>query len=165
MFRGLLTKGHARLERQLTEKLLREEEREMMPVDRKRYPEDWTAIRARIQARAGDRCERCGVKNHTLIIRAVDGSCWYDPQEDCYFRYPSGERIEGYFEADLRLKATEIVCTTAHVDPETKHDKTDCREEALQFLCQACHLAEDLSDHIANRRKSALAKKAVGSLF
>lgn len=143
-----------------------------MPWTRSKYPENWKEIRARIQSRAGDRCERCGVKNHACIARSVCGKFWYDLGEDCYFHYPSGERIEGRFEADLREKNTNVVCTTAHIGaphadgrPGNKHDKADCRDENLQFLCQACHLAEDLDDHIRNRKRSQMAKKAAGSLF
>lgn len=136
-----------------------------MPVDMKLYPADWKEIRARIMRRADNKCERCGVANGTYVCRSVDGKCWFDPVEDAYFSYPSGERLPDWHEADLREKGTVIVCTTAHVDPATKHDKTDCRDEALQFLCQACHLAEDLQDHIANRRRSQMAKKACGTLF
>jgi hypothetical protein len=132
--------------------------------DPKKYPADWPAIRERIQSRAGDRCEKCGVANGNIIFRSVDGSCWYDPSQDAHFAYPSGEALPDWHEADLRDKFTKVCCTTAHIDPATKHDKTDCRDEALAFLCQACHLAEDLQDHLANRRKTLMARKAVAVL-
>ena len=35
-----------------------------MPFDRKRYPSDWEAIRARILERDGHKCKFCGVPNH-----------------------------------------------------------------------------------------------------
>jgi 5-methylcytosine-specific restriction endonuclease McrA len=34
------------------------------PEERARYPKNWPDIRARIQARAGDKCEWCGAENH-----------------------------------------------------------------------------------------------------
>lgn len=36
------------------------------PENRKRYPADWKQIRRRILDRAGNRCELCGVENHSL---------------------------------------------------------------------------------------------------
>ena len=36
------------------------------PENRKRYPADWKQIRKRILDRAGNRCEFCGVENHSL---------------------------------------------------------------------------------------------------
>lgn len=36
------------------------------PENRKRYPADWKQIRRRILDRAGNRCEFCGVENHSL---------------------------------------------------------------------------------------------------
>lgn len=36
-----------------------------MPIDYKRYPPDWKQRRARILARAGNCCERCGVANYS----------------------------------------------------------------------------------------------------
>lgn len=35
-----------------------------MPIDYRRYPSDWQAIRARILARAGNACEWCGAANY-----------------------------------------------------------------------------------------------------
>lgn len=39
------------------------------PENKDRYPADWPVIRASILARAGDRCEWCGVPNYTLHPR------------------------------------------------------------------------------------------------
>lgn len=36
-----------------------------MPCDYRRYPPDWKQRRARILKRAGNKCEDCGVKNHS----------------------------------------------------------------------------------------------------
>lgn len=36
------------------------------PENRHRYPKDWPKIRARIDARAKDRCDECGVPNKSL---------------------------------------------------------------------------------------------------
>lgn len=43
-----------------------------MPWNRKDYPTDWEEIRARILERADNRCEFCGVVNHSLVKRKTD---------------------------------------------------------------------------------------------
>jgi hypothetical protein len=43
------------------------------PEDKNRYPKNWPEIRERIKARAGDKCEWCGVPNHHYIIRTPAG--------------------------------------------------------------------------------------------
>lgn len=36
------------------------------PENRALYPRDWKAIRAEVLRRSGDKCELCGVANHSL---------------------------------------------------------------------------------------------------
>lgn len=38
-----------------------------MPIDLKPYPANWGEVRREIPARAGNRCERCGVPNHQIV--------------------------------------------------------------------------------------------------
>ena len=135
-----------------------------MPCDYSKYPADWKAISATVKEQAGDCCQTCGVANHAVIFRSIDGAVWYDPEQDCYFRWPNGQQVEGRFEAQCREKATKVVLTVAHTaengaDP---HDKHDLR--GLKALCQACHLALDLPDHIAHRKSNRHAKNAVSAL-
>jgi 5-methylcytosine-specific restriction endonuclease McrA len=42
------------------------------PEMKARYPKDWKEIRARILARAGNKCELCGAENHK--IHPITGS-------------------------------------------------------------------------------------------
>lgn len=120
-----------------------------MPFQRERYPENWfTEIRPAIMERAGERrgpsgaiiqearCEWCGVRNHSQVWR---------------------EHKQGY---------TVIVLTIAHLGialPDgsagDKHNKMDCRPENLAALCQACHLREDLDDHIRHAAETRARKK------
>lgn len=47
-----------------------------MPIkaeNKSRYPKDWKQIRLRILERAGNRCEFCGVENHTYRLNPVTG--------------------------------------------------------------------------------------------
>lgn len=43
------------------------------PENRKRYPKDWGEIRSAILERAGNRCEFCGVENHTMRLNPKTG--------------------------------------------------------------------------------------------
>jgi 5-methylcytosine-specific restriction endonuclease McrA len=38
----------------------------ILPENKNRYPKNWPEIRAAILKRAGDKCETCGVANHTI---------------------------------------------------------------------------------------------------
>lgn len=41
-----------------------------MPVNYRDYPKDWKKISKRIRSeRAKNRCEQCGVENHTYVNR------------------------------------------------------------------------------------------------
>ena len=43
------------------------------PENRKRYPKNWKEIRQQILERANNRCEICGVENHSEYVRKKDG--------------------------------------------------------------------------------------------
>lgn len=59
---------------------------------------------------------------------------------------------------------SKVILTTAHIGP-TKHDKLDCRDEVLLALCQACHLREDIREHMQNAATTRRRKKiAAGQL-
>lgn len=98
------------------------------PEERARYPKNWPEIRKRIQIRAGDKCERCGVPNHERIIRTLDG--WEFALSD----------EEG---------AVYIICTTAHLN----HIPEDCRDDNLRFWCQKCHNGYDAKHRAAGIRE------------
>jgi hypothetical protein len=148
-----------------------------MPWERSKYPPDWKAIRERIRARAGDRCEWCGIANHSQFFRDEKGqrhtTIEIDISDDDTPRMMT-TLAEGYTPGDMidDYKVVRVVCTTAHLGtdypdgrPGNKHDKADCRDENLAFLCQRCHLNYDRAEHIENRRKNLLARKACGTLF
>lgn len=111
-----------------------------MPIDYSKYPPNWkTEIRPSILKRAGDRCERCGVKNYAIGYRDEDGK----------FHQVSKETAEALM---LIRKRTcfRIVLTVAHLN----HDVTDNCPENLAALCQKCHLAHDAGQHKATRQKN-----------
>lgn len=109
-----------------------------------RSPE-WVAIRERIRARAGDKCERCGVPNHARGARHPDTDEWVD--------YPHGDKAVFPSSSDLfgerQVKIIQIVCTVAHLDGELV-DHTDGN---LAFLCQRCHNRLDAKKRAEHRRQ------------
>jgi 5-methylcytosine-specific restriction endonuclease McrA len=137
-----------------------------MPIrseNRKRYPADWPAIRARILARADHRCERCGVKNHTLGGRLPSGVfCAAMPTGDNGLRntWPKpGEHAACWIAATGKprtMRIVRIVLTIAHLD----HTPENCDPANLQALCQQCHNRLDAKMRAAGlkaRRRSAAA--------
>jgi ribosomal protein L15E len=66
-----------------------------MPCDYKLYPKNWKEIRARIQQRAGDKCEWCGLPNYCMVKR-----------------YSTGKTIK-------------VICTTAHLNHEITDNRDE----------------------------------------
>ena len=150
-----------------------------MTMDRKLYPDDWERISLEARQRADWRCERCGVPNGIEIVRSdIDGAqyiVWHDDMGG--YRFPSGSPIrlsEIPGEYDISKQHTRIVLTVHHVgierpdgSPGDPHDKSDCRPENLQALCQRCHLLADMPSnkakaHITRLNKKHAAKVATG---
>lgn len=54
-----------------------------MPIDYRRYPENWKETSRQIRDRAGNRCELCGAPNHVYICRDITGLYWREvmPEE------------------------------------------------------------------------------------
>lgn len=137
-----------------------------MPSRRELYPEDWPAIVAAVRARAGDKCERCGVPNGERGAFDPAAGKW-EPLQVWTDRIVAAggqcEVVSGHPRHFPR-----VVLTTAHLD----HPGGVCTCEAatgrkcgnlehLQALCQRCHLALDVPRHVASaratRRRKALA--------
>ena len=136
-----------------------------MPIDYKRYGKDWPAVRAHILERAGDRCERCGVPNHALILR-----CEGHPQDYYVLRDDSIHYLNNDDDRPVRLSEmddvpdkayTKVVLTIHHIgvnfsdgSPSSPLDKLDNRDENLIALCSRCHLLADKELHLAARRRT-----------
>lgn len=104
-----------------------------MPVDKSCYPASWPKVSRTIRRIAGNRCEWCGIANGAPL--------------------PSGRK-------------GKVILTVAHLGmpyadgkPGDKSDKHDIRRENLVALCQACHLAYDLPEHIAHAKETRARKK------
>ena len=99
------------------------------PENRKRYPKNWKEIRKQILERANNRCEFCGVENHTL-------------------RYHVSEK-------DGIEIPTRVVLTIAHLD----HQPENCDPENLRALCQRCHNKYDAKHRAETRSHTLAMKK------
>lgn len=116
-----------------------------MPMQRERYPADWTAIVAAVRKRSRGRCEcqgECG--RH-------DGPC-------------------GRRQGDPLESGARVVLTTAHLwrGPCAEHAAAGVKCGDLTHLghyCQRCHLSYDLPHHVANARATRRGRKASGDLF
>jgi hypothetical protein len=137
-----------------------------MPIAREKlalYPggsiksPEWLAIRARIQERAGNCCEWCGVRNGALGIRLPRG-------EFCEVSevYDPGDRIELLvLDSDginiHQFKVFRIVCTTAHLD----RGLADHGDDNLAFLCQQDHNRHDGPSRAINAAATRKARKPI----
>ena len=120
----------------------------------------WRATRARILARAGHSCERCG-KPHGAKLRVTRGGIWYDEAASTW-RNDAGE-ASGYNYPGVTGRTVytiKCVITIAHLN----HVSGDDRDENLAALCQHCHLKHDTHFHHANARRTRAAQVGQGWL-
>jgi hypothetical protein len=115
-----------------------------MPINYKNYPPAWASeIVPAVIARAENKCEECGLENHSSVwavkffIKNEQGrynqrSIWFRVEADA-MREAKGD--------EHRCKHVRVVLTIAHLD----HDETnhEVKLERLKALCQACHLRYD----------------------
>lgn len=147
-----------------------------MPCNYSLYPKDWKTVRVpRILARAGNKCERCGLENGLVGTRFASGE--FVPYHETRFGSEAAglcaqEWAQRLSPRDLKAAGlTKIVLTVAHLDragaPGTPEGDgpLDCPDDRLQALCQRCHLLLDAPRHAAKRRESSLSRRAAGSLF
>lgn len=116
-----------------------------MPCNYDKYPPNWKSeIVPRILKRAGNKCEKCGLVNHTL----VKSGKLYTRQTGGYKYRTLWFAHEGDFIRAKSLlcmiKNVYVVLTVAHLD----HDETnhDVKDERLRAWCQKCHLEYDAKE-------------------
>lgn len=89
------------------------------PENRNRYPANWPEIRARILARAGNRCEQCFVANGDTIVRGIDkdAGTFQRFEGDGEVYAADDGRLLGYCKASeyCGCKWTKVVLTIAHL--------------------------------------------------
>lgn len=109
---------------------------------------EWKTLRATILLRAGNKCELCGVKNHQLGIRDLDGQFWIETE------YANMTPIlKSNFSKNAHF--FKIVLTIAHLD----HNPGNNHPANLRALCQRCHNRHDAGYRSENARKTRERKK------
>lgn len=128
------------------------------PENKARYPENWESeIRPRILARAGNRCEKCGVPH-----RAIG---WRDPGGEFHTVALDGnmQRLaEEQFTYGDVVRLILIVLTVAHVDDP---DPANCDDGNLAAWCQRCHNRHDGPMRRANATMTRQKSKGCDDLF
>ncbi len=130
------------------------------PENAHRYPPDWPQIRARIQQRAGNACEKCAVPNYQLGGRLRDGTwCAAIPLGDngLDLIWPRSGEFSLCIGSYFPLRIVKIVCTVAHLD----HVPENCADDNLRFWCQRCHLHYDQAMHQREAYRSRRAGRAI----
>jgi len=122
------------------------------PENKKYYRgKTWQYFRAWALERAEDKCEFCGVENHALGVRDLDG----DFHKGSFWDTVAGD--PEFFGDDA--KEIKIVLTVAHLD----HGHENNGPDNLRALCQKCHLNHDQEQHQKNaaetRKKKNDAKR------
>jgi hypothetical protein len=114
-----------------------------MPMDKSRYPENWSVISLRIRSeRAKWRCEWCGVEQGQ----------------------PNPVTL-----STVILTVHHVGVDKPDGTPGDRTDKMDCRDENLAALCQRCHLNADRDLNTATTKQRELnreraAREAAGQL-
>lgn len=115
------------------------------PENKKLYPKNWKQIREAILRRANNKCEFCGVENHTIGVRDSDG----------IFHKINPETSDEYYYVEIEnLKKIKIILTIAHLD----HNPQNCNPNNLRALCQKCHNNYD-KEHRKQTRLKTLERK------
>lgn len=123
------------------------------------YGREWRlVVRPRILARAENRCEQCGVPNHTEVTRVLgfwleEGASWALGTFRRWKTPKGADWYEGHGDPLGRRRRVRIVLTVAHLN----HKSGDDRDENLRAWCQWCHLHHDVVHHAETRatRKDA----------
>lgn len=119
------------------------------PENKALYPKNWPAIRAEIRARAGERCEWCGLRNHAWVLRVRGDVAGI-------FGEHTGRMLKRRGSPVVR-----IVLTVAHLN----HNPKDNRRKNLAALCQKCHLTYDAKHHAANAARTRDQKRGQGRMW
>jgi len=101
-----------------------------------------------ILARAGDRCEQCGVRNHAVGFRDAHG---------LFHEFTWGQKLVDGARAPKKgdTDLFRIVLTISHTDHDTTHNTDD----NLLATCQRCHLRHDAALHQAHAAETRRRKR------
>lgn len=142
-----------------------------MPIDYKKYVFNWkTEIRPKALLAADNCCQKCGVRNYSLVRWDKKENGWEHACGNYYLdELGTGEgsykdaRICADFwnENDEDPRWIVIVLTIAHLN----HDTSNNRPQNLKALCQRHHLQIDADLHRQNAKHTRNKKKGLQNLF
>ena len=121
-----------------------------MPIDYKKYPDNWKLLRHKVLERAGNHCELCFVKNGIYGYRNIHGRFVYLSNLK-----KTAESIVIKDELYHVKKVLRIILTIHHIDYDINNNEMD----NLIALCQRCHNKLDAPLRKKNRRKTYARKK------
>ena len=121
-----------------------------MPINYKEYHPKWRLISKLVRyRRAHNKCEKCDILNHSVVKRLKDKTYRFPSQAEWDMIHSSIKDGGHNMTSSLKKHGfTKIVLTVAHLDG----DKTNNRFSNLMALCQRCHLAHDMTQHVRNRK-------------
>lgn len=119
---------------------------------RARYTSDWEYISTRIKfKRAGNRCEKCQLKNGSFIRRKLNGQYEYLLATEIeYLHKIASVRKISILRVCKEKNITYVNLSVAHLN----HDEKDNRDENLLCMCQRCHLMYDKQNNMVRASAS-----------
>ena len=125
-----------------------------MPWNPKDYPQNWkTEIVPRILHRARHRCERCGLRNYSVVSRKSNRDVFYGDYHTHREARATADQLNTRWGPEERYIV--IVLNIAHLH----HDVADSRDEVLAALCQRCHLRHDTVYHRNNAKETRIRQR------
>lgn len=118
----------------------------MSPINYSKYPPNWkTEIVPRILERADNKCETCGLQNHSTIYSL---KIWLRQNNNGRYGYRSiwfrnKEDAERHSNLGI-IKSVKVVLTIAHLDHD--NENIQIKDSRLKTLCQSCHLQYDAKE-------------------
>ena len=119
-----------------------------MPIDYSKYPDNWkTEIVPRILKRAKNRCEICGLKNHSKVwsyevqIKTVSANHMKTVYKNKKFWCSNESDWERMKQFVNSWKFVRVVLTVAHLDHDSENENVS--DDRLKAMCQYCHLNYD----------------------
>ena len=110
------------------------------------YHPKWSLIRRLIRRRADGVCERCGIRNQSVIVHHKNGS--YRRATGCEkLRVVELRIVHGwtYRRSMKYVGLTKIHLAVAHLD------RAHNQFTNLGLLCQRCHILHDVPQRVRNR--------------
>ena len=120
-----------------------------MPMQRARYPSNWkTEIVPRILHRARNRCERCGLRNYSVVSRLGARDVFYGDYHTHREARITADRLNTRWGPEEHYIVIHLAIAHLH------HNIADSRDEVLAALCQRCHLRHDTVHHRNNAKQT-----------